>query len=188
VTRPTASGDDRGGSRLLASLASLSFAVQSAFDTRSLVNALAQHVLEIARAEGFALFLVDYETGELAGQIFEKDGGPAGVPTRVLPKPEEFLGRVLRRETLVVAAADTAEGGPYPWPPGTFAGIVGVPILVGTSLLGVAVLGYRRSVILTSRRRRALLYLADQIGLAVERLRSRSDIEAKTRQLEEARA
>jgi signal transduction histidine kinase/HD-GYP domain-containing protein (c-di-GMP phosphodiesterase class II) len=151
------------------------------------VNALAQHVLEIARAEGFALFLVDYETGELAGQIFEKDGGPAGVPTRVLPKPEDFLGRVLRRETLVVAAA-SAEGGPYPWPRGTFAGIVGVPILVGTSLLGVSVLGYRRSVVLTSRRRRALLYLADQIGLAVERLRSRSEIEAKTRQLEEARA
>jgi signal transduction histidine kinase/HD-GYP domain-containing protein (c-di-GMP phosphodiesterase class II) len=188
VTRPTAHGGDRGGSRLLGSLASLSFAVQSAFDTRSLVNALAPHVLEIARAEGFALFLVDYETGELAGQIFEKGGGPGGVPTRILPKPEDFLGRVLRREALVVAAADSSDGGPYPWPPGTFPGIVGVPVLVGTSLLGVAVLGYRRPVVLTSRRRRALLYLADQIGLAVERLRSRSDIEAKTRQLEDARA
>ncbi len=182
-------GGDRAGSKLLGSLASLAFAVQSAFDTRGLVTGLAQHVLEIARADGFALFLVDYDTGELEGEAFERGTrGPVG-RVRYAPRSNSFLERVLRRETLVVdAPAASATGEGIPWRDGKFATVIGVPIVMGTSLLGVAVLGYRRVVALTGRRRRALLYLADQIGLAVERLRMRAEIEAKTRQLEDARA
>jgi signal transduction histidine kinase/putative methionine-R-sulfoxide reductase with GAF domain len=189
VNGASASGGDRAGSKLLGSLASLSFAVQSAFDTRGLVTALAQHVLEIARADGFALFLVDYETGELDGDAFERGARGSVGRARYAPRSNGFLERVLRRETLIVdASAAAASGEGIPWRDASFETVIGVPIVVGTSLLGVAVLGYRRAVTLTARRRRALLYLADQIGLAVERLRARAEIEAKTRQLEEARA
>ena len=178
-----------GGGRLLGSLASLSFAVQSAFDTRGLVAALAQHVLEIARADGFALLLVDYETGAMEGDVFERDVRGPVAHTRHDPRANAFIERVLRRETLVYEGptASSASAGTIPWRNGTFECLIGVPIIVGTSLLGVAVLGYRREVRLSGRRRRVLLYLADQIGLAVERLRARSEIDVRTRQLEEAR-
>jgi len=183
-----APGAIRTGARLLGSLASLTFAVQSAFDTRGLVTALAQHVLEIARADGFALFLVDYETGELEGETFERGANGAVGHARAVPRPNGFLNRVLRKETLVLdrLATAAAPGDEIPWQSGRFESVIGLPIVVGSSLHGVAVLGYRRGVVLTDRRRRALLYLADQMGLAVERLRMREEIEEKTRQLEEA--
>ncbi|MGE5178283.1 MAG: GAF domain-containing protein, partial [Bacteroidota bacterium] len=180
---------------LLGSLASLAFAAQSAFDTRGLVAALSQHVLEIARADGFALFLVDYETGDLDGDLFERgERGPVG-HARFAPRTNVFLERVLRRETMVVDGPETPEAGAVPagepagvpWPR-PCACTVGLPLLAGTSLLGVAALGYRRAVPLTDRRRRALFFLAGQIGLALERLRALAEIEEKARQLEEARA
>ena len=180
----------QGRGRLLGSLASLAFAAQSAFDTRGLVNALAQHVLEIARADGFALFLLDYETGEMKGDAFERgERAPVG-HARYAPRSNAFLERVLRREALVVETPTpaTASENAIPWRDGSFESVIGVPIVVGTALLGVAVLGFRRGVTLTDRRRRALRYLADQIGLALDRLRARAEIETKTRQLEEARA
>jgi GAF domain-containing protein len=175
----------QGRGRLLGSLASLAFAAQSAFDTRGLVNALAQHVLEIARADGFALFLLDYETGEMKGDAFERgERAPVG-HARYAPRSNAFLERVLRREALVVETPTpaTASENAIPWRDGSFESVIGVPIVVGTALLGVAVLGFRRSVTLTDRRRRALRYLADQIGLALDRLRARAEIETKTRQL-----
>lgn len=180
----------QGRGRLLGSLASLAFAAQSAFDTRGLVSALAQHVIEIARADGFALFLLDYETGAMEGDAFERGArGPVG-HARYAPRSNAFLERVLRMEAVVVQTPSPGSGpeGAIPWRDGALESVIGVPVVVGSSLVGVAVLGYRRPVTLTDRRRRALRYLADQIGLALERVRARAEIESKTRQLEEARA
>ncbi|HKQ19621.1 MAG TPA: GAF domain-containing protein, partial [Candidatus Eisenbacteria bacterium] len=148
----------------LRALSSLSFAVQSAFDTRALVTAVAEHVIELARADSFALLLLDYETAELEGDVFERgERGPVA-HARVAPRPEGFLARVLQRETLIVdGPSDPAQPAldPIPWhgsPPETR---IGVPILVGTSLLGVALIGLRRRVTITDRRRRSLHFLAD---------------------------
>jgi len=178
------SGEDpRHPMGLLASLGSLSFGVQSAFDTHGLITSVAEHVIELARADQFALLLLDYETGELTGDHFERGhAGPTG-SSRLIPDSESFLGRVLRRETLVVEATLADEIG---WAAGIPETLVGVPIVIGTSLLGVAVIGYRRRIMVTDRRRRALLFLADQIGLAVDRIRTRQDLEAARRQAEEA--
>ncbi|HEY6572439.1 MAG TPA: HD domain-containing phosphohydrolase, partial [Candidatus Eisenbacteria bacterium] len=66
--------------------------------------------------------------------------------------------------------------------------IIGLPVLVGTALLGVAALGYRRPRPLTDRRRRTLLFLADQVGLAVDRIRTRAELDLAMRRLEESRA
>jgi len=178
-----------GRGRLLGSLASLAFTAQSAIDAHSLVNALAPHVLEIARAEGFALFLLDYESGEMEGDAFERSSrGPVG-HARYAPRSNPFLDRVLRREAIITTGLESDAGASgIPWTEGAYGSLVGVPIVVGTSLIGVAVLGYRRTVGLTDRRRRVLLYLADQMGLALDRLRSRAEIDAKSRQLDEARA
>jgi signal transduction histidine kinase/HD-GYP domain-containing protein (c-di-GMP phosphodiesterase class II) len=177
-------------SRFLSSLASLAFAVQSAFDTRGLVTALGEHVLEIARADGFVLLLLDYETGELEGTAFERGSRGAAGHVRLAPGTNGFLERVLRRETLVADAGPDASAcvRGIPWTVGPFQTIVGVPILIGTSLLGVALLGYGNHVAVTDRRRRALLFLADQIGLAVDRIRTRTDLETRARELDEARA
>jgi signal transduction histidine kinase/HD-GYP domain-containing protein (c-di-GMP phosphodiesterase class II) len=177
--------------RPLPSFSSLSLAVQSAPDSRSLVAAVAQHVLELARADFFSLLLLDYETGELQGDHVEQGAeGPVG-HCRIVPPPGGFLAHVLRRETIAVnepgsiAAAERESLGPAANGAGT---LVGVPILAGTSLLGVAVLGYRGRRELTVRRRRALLLLADQIGLALDRIRTRAELERTTAGLEEARA
>lgn len=177
--------------RLLPGLSSLSFAVQSAFDAPGLVAAVAQHVLELARADSFSLLLLDYETGELQGDHFDRgDKAPRGT-CRVTPRPGSFLAQVLRRETLIIE--DTGSVDDADWhelrgdvpPP---AAIVGVPLIVGTSLLGVAVLGFHRPLRANARRRRALLFLADLIGLAVDRIRTHTELEEKTRRLEEASA
>ena len=176
--------------RALASLGSLSFAVQAALDPDALVQALSEHVLDLAGADQFILLLLDDETGDLEGHSFERDLVGAR-RVRLAPDPNGFLGQVLRRETLVVD--DPAQTSPVGrdelgWSgaaPGT---IVGLPVLVGTSLLGVTALGYRRPRPLTDRRRRTLLFLADQVGLAVDRIRTRAELESSTRRLEEARA
>ena len=175
----------------LRALSSLSFAVQSAFDTRALVTAVAEHVMELARADSFALLLVDYETAELEGDVFERgERGPVA-HVRMTPRPEGFLARVLHRETLVVdGVPDPAEADidPIPWRGGPPQTRIGVPILVGTSLLGVALIGLRRRVAITDRRRRSLHFLADQIGLAVDRIRTRAELDARQKQLDEAKA
>ena len=169
---------------LLASLGSLSFGVQSAFDTQGLVTSVAEHVLELARADQFALLLLDYETGELEGDHYERGHAGSTGQSRLVPDPESFLGRVLRRETLILEpTAGTDEIG---WATGASDTLIGVPIVVGTSLLGVAVIGYRRRIALNDRRRRALLFLADQIGLAVDRIRTRAELETARRQVEES--
>jgi signal transduction histidine kinase/putative methionine-R-sulfoxide reductase with GAF domain len=177
--------------RLLPGLSSLSFAVQSAFDAPGLVAAVAQHVLALARADTFSLLLLDYETGELQGDHFNKgEHAPQG-SCRVTPRPGSFLSQVLRRETLIVEDAGTLDEadwrelhGDTPAP----TALVGVPIIVGTSLLGVALLGFHRPLRANARRRRALLFLADLIGLAVDRIRTHAELEQKTKRLEEASA
>ncbi|HEX7079297.1 MAG TPA: HD domain-containing phosphohydrolase [Candidatus Eisenbacteria bacterium] len=174
--------------RALSSLTSLSFAVQSAWDTVGLVTAVAEHVLELARADAFALLLLDYETGTLEGEVFERGRRGVAAHARVEPHPAGFLGRVLRRETLLIEReAGGVEAG-FAWPEGADRTRIGVPILIGPSLLGVALLGYRVPATLTDRRRRALLFLADQIGLAVDRIRTHTELEAKSQALEAARA
>ena len=177
-------GARRPGQGLLASLGSLAFGLRAAYDPAGLVAAVADHVLDVTRADAFALLLLDYETGELEGERFERGRTGSTGRSRLVATPSGFLGRVLRRESLVVAEA---EGGPeIEWsgaPPRT---LVGLPVVVGTSLLGVAVIGYRRGVALTDRRRRALLFIADQIGLAVDRLRTRSELDTTRKQLEES--
>ncbi|HKQ18929.1 MAG TPA: HD domain-containing phosphohydrolase, partial [Candidatus Eisenbacteria bacterium] len=77
---------------------------------------------------------------------------------------------------------------PIPWRGGPPETRIGVPILVGTSLLGVALIGLRRRVTITDRRRRSLHFLADQIGLAVDRIRTRAELDARQKQLDDARA
>jgi signal transduction histidine kinase/HD-GYP domain-containing protein (c-di-GMP phosphodiesterase class II) len=177
--------------RPLPSLSSLSLAVQSAIDRQTLVAAVAQHALELARADLFTLLLLDYETGELEGSSFERGvPGPVG-RGRVLPAPGGFLAQILRRETISVddpAGMGSDGGGPLHWSGGPPETLIGVPILVGTTLLGVALLGYRRRIQLAPRRRRVLHLLADQIGLALDRIRTRADLAARTAALEEARA
>lgn len=175
--------------RALASLGSLSFAVQAALDPDALVQALSEHVLDLAGADQFILLLLDDETGELDGHSFERDLAGAR-RVRLAPDPSGFLGQILRRETLVVD--DPTQTSPVGrnelgWSGAPPATIVGLPVLVGTSLLGVAALGYRRPRPLTDRRRRTLLFLADQIGLAVDRIRTRAELDTATRRLEEAR-
>jgi signal transduction histidine kinase/putative methionine-R-sulfoxide reductase with GAF domain len=176
--------------RALASLGSLSFAVQAALDPDALVQALSEHILDLAGADQFMLLLLDDETGELEGHSFERDLAGAR-RVRMSPHPQGFLGQVLHRETLVVD--DPAQTSPVGrdelgWSGAAPATIVGLPVLVGTSLLGVAALGYRRPRNLTDRRRRTLLFLADQIGLAVDRIRMHAEIDKATRRLEEARS
>jgi signal transduction histidine kinase/HD-GYP domain-containing protein (c-di-GMP phosphodiesterase class II) len=176
--------------RALASLSSLSFAVQSALDTKGLLAAVSEHVLDLARADYLSLLLFDYETGELDGDLFERDRrGPVG-HLRTAPRPGSFLAHVLRREALVVEEPFEADGpgrDDLGWGAGVPASLVGIPILVGTSLLGVALVGYRERVRITDRRRRWLLFLADQIGLAIDRIRTRGELEAKTARLDETR-
>ncbi len=176
--------------RLLPGLSSLSFAVQSAFDAPGLVAAVAQHVLELARADNFSLLLLDYETGELYGDLFDRGEHAPHGSCRITPRPGSFLAQVLRRETLIVENAGSMDEADWrelrgeESPP---AAVVGVPIIVGTSLLGVALLGFNRPLRASSRRRRALLFLADLIGLAVDRIRTHAELEEKTTRLEEAR-
>ena len=179
-----------GPVRLLPSLSSLSFAIQSAFDAQGLVAAVAEHVIDLAHADTFSLLLLDYETGELEGDHFERGRrGPAG-HSRLSPRAGGFLAQVLRRETLIVEdplrIAET-EREELRWRGASIQVLVGVPIIVGTNLLGVALLGYNRSVKPTDRRRRALLFLADQIGLAIDRIGIRADLESKNLLLEETR-
>ena len=181
----------KGGTSPLRALSSLSFAVQSAFDTRALVTAVAEHVIELTRADSFALLLIDYETAELEGDVFERGQRGAVAHVRVRPRTGGFLARVLHRETLVVdgaADASPAEVDPIPWRGGPPETRVGVPILIGTSLLGIALIGFRRRVMITDRRRRAFHFLADQIGLAVDRIRTRGLLETRLKQLDEAKA
>ena len=177
--------------RLLPGLSSLSFAVQSAFDAPGLVAAVAQHVLELARADSFSLLLLDYETGELYGEHFDKGEPSARGQSRVTPRPGSFLAQVLRRETLIIEDAGNVDQADWrelradaPVP----AALVGVPLIVGTSLLGVALLGFQRPIRASARRRRAILFLADLIGLAVDRIRTHAELEQKTARLEEASA
>jgi signal transduction histidine kinase/putative methionine-R-sulfoxide reductase with GAF domain len=203
--------------RALASLGSLSFAVQAALDPDALVHALAEHVLDLAGADQFALLLLDDETGELEGHSFERDRAGAR-RVRVATDPNSFLGQVLRRETMVslgasigaigatggtpeVRTAGAAGNGDSPdvppietaheswgWTDPAPATLIGLPVLVGTTLLGAAAIGYRRPRLVTDRRRRTLLFLADQIGLAVDRIRTRADLETATRRLDEAKS
>ena len=184
---PQATGDRsrRPPLGLLASLGSLSFGVRSAFDTAGLVAAIADHVIELARADQFALLLLNDETGELVGDHYERGRTSPTGHSKLLAEPQSFLGRVLRRETLVFESSGT-ERAPISWQSGPSASLVGVPILVGTSLLGVSVIGYRQPITLTERRRRALLFLADQIGLAVDRIRTRAELDATRKQLEDS--
>jgi signal transduction histidine kinase/HD-GYP domain-containing protein (c-di-GMP phosphodiesterase class II) len=170
---------------LLASLGSLSFGVRSAFDTAGLVTAIADHVLELTRADQFALLLLNDETGELEGDHYERGRTSPTGHSRLVVEPQSFLGRVLRRETLLFEDSGV-ERAPVQWQSGPSESLVGVPILIGTSLLGVAIVGYRRRITFTHRRRRALLFLADQIGLAVDRIRMRSELDATRKQLEDS--
>ena len=98
---------------LLPGLSSLSFAVQSAFDAPGLVTAVAQHVLELARADSFSLLLLDYETGELHGDHFDRNHPVSRGTSRVSPRPGSFLAQVLRRETLIIE--DAGQVDPADW-------------------------------------------------------------------------
>jgi signal transduction histidine kinase/HD-GYP domain-containing protein (c-di-GMP phosphodiesterase class II) len=176
--------------RGLARLGSLSFALQAASDPDTLFHALADHVLDLAGADQFALLLLNEETGELEGYAYERDRAGARY-LQLAPEPHSFLGLVLRRETLVSGEpAEVQQVGhdEIGWSGPTPVTLVGVPVLVGTALLGVMAVGYRRLKPVTTRRRRTLLFLADQIGLAVDRLRARGELHAATRQLDEVRA
>jgi hypothetical protein len=110
--------------RLLPGLSSLSFAVQSAFDAPGLVAAVARHVMELARADTFSLLLLDYETGELQGDNFDRgESGPHG-SCRVSPRPGSFLAQVLRRETLIIEDAGSLRRSwafPSSWEPRSWA-------------------------------------------------------------------
>ena len=186
----TPSRDTDSVVRIFPGLSSLSFAVQSAFDAPGLMAAVALHVLDLARADSFSLLLLDYESGELTGDRFEREKQGTATPLRVSPRSGGFLSHLLRRETLILEDPDRIQ--PEEWSDLQWAGplpraIVGMPIIVGTSLLGVALLTFRRPLRASARRRRALLYLADQIGLAVDRVRTHTELERKTGQLEEAR-
>jgi len=174
--------------RLIASLGSLSFAVQSAFDTQGLVTSLADNVLDLARGDHFSLLLLDYETGELDGHHFERGQTGSIGRTRIAPQPASFLGRILRRETLVIEDPERIRqsDGELVWRGGPPETMIGIPIVIGTSLLGVAVIGYRKRVSVGDRRRRVLLFLADQIGLAVDRIRTHTELEDKRRKLDDA--
>ncbi|HET9252730.1 MAG TPA: HD domain-containing phosphohydrolase [Candidatus Eisenbacteria bacterium] len=184
---PQATGDRsrRRPLGLLASLGSLSFGVRSAFDTAGLVSSIADHVMELARADQFALLLLNDETGELEGDHYERHRSSPTGHSRIAAEPKSFLGRVLRRETLVFEESGS-ERAPVAWQSGPSESLIGVPILIGTSLLGVSVIGYSRRITLTERRRRALLFLADQIGLAVDRIRTRSELDATRKRLEDS--
>jgi signal transduction histidine kinase len=176
--------------RVLERLGSLSFALQTATDPGTLFHALAGHVLELAAADHFALLLLNDETGDLEGYAYERDrAGARGLA--VSPDVGGFLRAVLHRETLltrVPSELEQAACDEIGWSGDAPEALVGMPILVGTTLLGVTVVGYRRPRSLTDRRRRTLLFLADQIGLAVDRLRARSELHATARRLEEAHA
>ncbi|MBI4364781.1 MAG: GAF domain-containing protein [Candidatus Latescibacteria bacterium] len=188
---PSAGRSQPSAFRLLPSLSSLSFAVQSAFDPQRLVAAVAEHVLELARADRFALLLLDYETGELDGDHFARGVRGPVAHARVAPRPGGFLAHVLRRETLIVEDPlrfEDLEWRELHWEGPLPQAMVGVPIIVGTSLLGIALLGFDRPLKASARRRRALLFLADQIGLAVDRIRTRAELEQKASRLEEAQA
>ena len=178
-------GVRRPGQGLLSSLGSLAFGLRASYDAAGLVAAVADHVLDITRADTFALLLLDYETGELEGDRFERGRMGSTGRSRFIATPSGFLGRVLRRESLVIESADAPGAPEIGWsgpPPRT---LVGVPVTVGASFLGVAVIGYRKEVALSDRRR-ALLVLSDQIGLAVDRLRTRSELDTTRKQLEES--
>jgi signal transduction histidine kinase/HD-GYP domain-containing protein (c-di-GMP phosphodiesterase class II) len=184
----------RGGDaayRPLPSFSSLTLAVQSAADVPSLVAAVARHVLDLARADRFTLLLLDHESGELAGDRFERGVEGSAGRCRLAAPPGGFLAQILRRETIVtdeaasLAAPERAAllaGGDAP---GT---LYGVPVLAGTSLLGVAVLGYDRRRRPSARRGRWLHLIADQIGLALDRIRTRGELDRANAALEEARA
>ncbi len=180
----------RSAFHLLPGLSSLSFAVQSAFDAQGLIAAVARHVLELARADSFVMLLLDYETGELEGDHFEHDSPGPRSHCRIVPRTGSFLAQILRREALIVEdprRIDDSEWNELRWNGAHPQTLVGIPIIVGTSLLGVALLGYRGRLKESRRRRRALLFLADQIGLAVDRIRTHAELEQRTIQLEEAR-
>ncbi len=176
--------------RALAHLGSLSFALQAASDPDTLFHALAEHVLDLSGADQFALLLLNDETGDLEGHAHERDRAGARW-LQLTPEPHGFLGQVLRRETMVTSEpAEVEQVGrdEIGWSGETSASLVGVPVLVGTALLGVIVVGYRRPRPMGSRRRRMLLFLADQIGLAVDRLRTHAELIAATRRLDDVRA
>jgi signal transduction histidine kinase/HD-GYP domain-containing protein (c-di-GMP phosphodiesterase class II) len=174
----------------LARLGSFSFALQAATDPDTLFHALADHVLDLAGADQFALLLLNEESGDLEGYAYERDRAGARY-LQIAPDPHSFLGIVLRREALVsqepheVQHVGQDEIG---WSGAAATTLAGVPVLVGPALLGVMVVGYRHPRPISTRRRRTLLFLADQIGLAVDRLRVRADLHAATRRLDEVRA
>ena len=179
-------GARRPGQGLLSSLGSLAFGLRSAYDAAGLVAAVADHVLDISRGDAFVLLLLDYETGELEGDRFERGRVGSTGRSHIVAAPSGFLGRVLRRETIVVEDAGGTGATEIEWSGAPLRALVGVPVVVGTSLLGVAVIGYRGDFALSDRRRRALLFLSDQIGLAVDRIRTRTELDTTRKQLEES--
>jgi signal transduction histidine kinase/putative methionine-R-sulfoxide reductase with GAF domain len=190
MNRPDAPSPGALPVRALTHLGSLSFALQAATDADTLFHALAEHVLDLAGADQFALLLLNDETGELEGHAYEHDRAGARW-LQVSPDPHGFLGQVLRRETMVTSEpAEVEQVGrdEIGWTGATSASLVGVPVLVGNALLGVIVVGYRRPLTIGSRRRRMLLFIADQIGLAVDRLHTHAELLATVRRLDDARA
>ncbi len=175
--------------RVLDRLGSLSFALQAATDPDTVFHALAEHVLDIAGADQFALLLLNDESGDLEGYAYERDRA-GGRRVLLVPDQDGFLGQVLRHETFLAhEASDASRAGPdeIGWSGDAPATLVGMPLRIGTTLLGLTVVGYRRARPVTSRRRRTLLFLADQIGMAVDRLRVREELHASARSLDEAR-
>jgi signal transduction histidine kinase/HD-GYP domain-containing protein (c-di-GMP phosphodiesterase class II) len=178
-------GARRPGQGLLGSLGSLAFGLRSAYDAAGLVAAVSDHVLDVSRGDAFVLLLLDYETGELEGDRFERGRVGSTGRSHIVAAPSGFIGRVLRRETIAVEDAGAAAT-EIEWSGPPLRTLVGVPVVVGTSLLGVAVIGYRSEFALSDRRRRALLFLSDQIGLAVDRIRTRTELDTTRKQLEES--
>ncbi|MGE5177076.1 MAG: HD domain-containing phosphohydrolase [Hyphomicrobiales bacterium] len=174
----------------LASLSSFGFAVQSAWDAAGLVTVVGEHVLALSRADAVALLLLDPERGTLRGDVFATGRRGAFAHASVESRGEGLIARILRREALVVegeTAGGAASSG-VPWPEGADRMRVGLPILAGPSLQGVLLLGYGRARPLTDRRRRLLRFLADQIGLAVDRIGAHAALERTTRERDDARA
>ena len=173
----------------LAALSSLGFAVRSTIDPRGVLAAVPDHLIGLTRADRGVILMHDPDSGELGGIRFEAGSDVVSSPCRVVPRAETFLGRLLRRESLVIEhPGGLASDGDLDWNGQPAETLVGVPLSVGTSLLGVVVLAYGRRVNLGDRRRRALLLVAGQIALALDRARILEELDAARRGQQESRA
>src|SRR5947208_3438758 len=77
--------------------------------TIPVVSTVGRAVHQLARADSFTLLLLEYETGELQGDHFERGVTGSRGSCRVTPRPGSFLSHILRRETLIVEDSSTLD-------------------------------------------------------------------------------